>query len=79
MNIGKLPSESVYKSSTETLIKSRLKTLEDSSSISQFEEKIGAGIVEELIEDAQGELVLVEKMAQYKPWESLEETHDWSK
>lgn len=61
------------------MIKTRLQMLQESSSISQFEEKVGAGIVEELIEDAQGELALVEKMAQFKPWESLEETHDWSK
>jgi NADH dehydrogenase (ubiquinone) 1 alpha subcomplex subunit 5 len=51
--------------------------LQESTTMSQFEEKVGAGIVEELIEDAQGELALVDKMADAKPWESLEETHDW--
>lgn len=69
----------MYKSSTETLIKTRLQLLQECTSITQFEEKVGAGIVEELIEDAQGELALVEKMSQFKPWESLEEKHDWSK
>jgi NADH dehydrogenase (ubiquinone) 1 alpha subcomplex subunit 5 len=79
VNLANLPSESVYKTSTETLIKNRLQMLQESSSISQFEEKVGAGIVEELIEDAQGELALVDKMAQAKPWEPLEEAHDWTK
>ncbi|KAK4217865.1 ETC complex I subunit conserved region-domain-containing protein [Rhypophila decipiens] len=41
--------------------------------ISQLEHKIGAGLIEEVIQVAEGELKLVDTMLQAKVWESLEE------
>ncbi|KAL2127188.1 hypothetical protein VTI74DRAFT_11122 [Chaetomium olivicolor] len=41
--------------------------------ISELENKIGAGLIEEVIEVAEGELKLVDTMIQAKAWEPLEE------
>ncbi|KAL2267491.1 hypothetical protein VTJ83DRAFT_4768 [Remersonia thermophila] len=41
--------------------------------VAELEEKIGAGLIEEVIQVAEGELKLVDVMIQAKPWEPLEE------
>ncbi|KAH8804731.1 NADH-ubiquinone oxidoreductase 29.9 kDa subunit [Xylogone sp. PMI_703] len=41
--------------------------------IQEVENKIGAGLIEEVIQVAEGELKLVDVMLQAKPWEDLEE------
>ncbi|KAM7195635.1 putative nadh-ubiquinone oxidoreductase [Naviculisporaceae sp. PSN 640] len=41
--------------------------------ISELEHKIGAGLIEEVIQVAEGELKLVDTMLQAKVWENLEE------
>ncbi|KAK3368952.1 ETC complex I subunit conserved region-domain-containing protein [Lasiosphaeria ovina] len=41
--------------------------------ISELETKIGAGLIEEVVQVAEGELKLVDIMLQSRPWESLEE------
>ncbi|POS76767.1 hypothetical protein DHEL01_v204832 [Diaporthe helianthi] len=41
--------------------------------VEELENKIGAGLIEEVIQVAEGELKLVDTMVQSKPWESLEE------
>ncbi|KIW20274.1 hypothetical protein PV08_00849 [Exophiala spinifera] len=41
--------------------------------IETIENKIGAGLIEEVIQVAEGELQLVDEMLVYQPWEELEE------
>lgn len=41
--------------------------------VEELENKIGAGLIEEVIQVAEGELKLLDTMVQSKPWESLEE------
>ncbi|KAL2120498.1 hypothetical protein VTJ04DRAFT_4525 [Mycothermus thermophilus] len=41
--------------------------------VEELEEKIGAGLIEEVIQVAEGELKLVDVMLKSKPWEPLEE------
>lgn len=45
----------------------------DTDQISDIEHKIGAGLIEEVIQVAEGELKLVDVMAKSKVWEELEE------
>jgi len=45
----------------------------DSSQIAEIEDKIAAGLIEEVIQVAEGELQLVDEMAESKVWEALEE------
>eukprot|EP00842_Homolaphlyctis_polyrhiza_P005769 jgi/Hompol1/6193/HPOL_004870-RA len=68
-----LPDSSVYKTSTVALINHRLSLLESSPDVSAFEKQLNIGQIEELIEQANDELSLVSKMAEWKPWEPLEE------
>ncbi|KAG6017737.1 hypothetical protein E4U54_004268 [Claviceps lovelessii] len=42
--------------------------------IQELERKIGAGLIEEVIQVAEGELQMIETMAESKIWEDLEET-----
>jgi len=44
--------------------------VEASSSIEEIEEKMGLGQVEEVIQMTDGELSLIDKMAEWKPWEA---------
>jgi NADH dehydrogenase (ubiquinone) 1 alpha subcomplex subunit 5 len=41
--------------------------------VAELENKIGAGLIEEVIQVAEGELKLIDHMAQAKVWEDLEE------
>jgi len=45
----------------------------DADQISEIETQIGAGLIEEVIQVAEGELTLVDTMAESKVWEELEE------
>lgn len=79
-NLEKLPKESKYRTSTEELIKHRKSIVESTPNPEEIENKIGAGLCEELIEQAKHELQLIETMKEYKPWEPLEEkptTDQW--
>merc|ERR1712093_773337 len=44
-----------------------------SEQVSEIENKIGAGLIEEVIQVAEGELKLVDVLAKSKVWEDLEE------
>ncbi|PGG97144.1 hypothetical protein AJ79_09325 [Helicocarpus griseus UAMH5409] len=45
----------------------------ESAQISEIEHKIGAGLIEEIVQVAEGELKLVNEMVKSKVWEELEE------
>ncbi|KAG7795572.1 hypothetical protein KL929_003923 [Ogataea haglerorum] len=69
----KFPEESVYRKSVETLTKSRLAIVEANDVVEQIEQKIGCGLVEELIIQANEEYELLHKMAEWRVWDELEE------
>ena len=68
----KLPAHSVYRQGVEATIQHRLKVLETvkDDEIFQFEQEIGAGQVEELVESAKDELQLIDMMAELKAYVS---------
>eukprot|EP00118_Oscarella_pearsei_P003301 m.13814 g.13814 ORF g.13814 m.13814 type:complete len:114 (+) comp25250_c0_seq1:525-866(+) len=66
-----LPKDAAYRKNTEQITKDRLKIVEQEKSPETIESKIGAGQVEELLKQAEGELNLVSKMKEWKPWEQL--------
>ena len=45
----------------------------DADQINEIETKIGAGLIEEVVMVAEGELTLVDEMLESKVWENLEE------
>lgn len=48
-----------------------MKTVDENRSIRAIEEKVAAGLVEELIYQAHNELKLIRIMKNWKPWENL--------
>lgn len=68
-----LPKESKYRIATEELVKERKAIVESTPNPEDIEKKIGAGLCEELIEQAKNEIQLIGSMKEYKPWEPMEE------
>ncbi|XP_043471533.1 NADH dehydrogenase [ubiquinone] 1 alpha subcomplex subunit 5 [Leptopilina heterotoma] len=69
--LDKLPQDYAYRTTTEKLIRNRAAIVKDNSNVDSIENKIECGQVEELIIQAQNELVLARKMLEYKPWQPL--------
>lgn len=70
---NKFPKESVYRLSVEALTKNRLNIVQQEEIIENIENKIGGGLIEEIIVQAHDELNLANEMAHLKCWEPLEE------
>ena len=62
-----IPEHSVYRQSVEALTKERMKIVESTEDTNAIEAQVGQGLVEELIDAAEKELVLSEKMKAWKP------------
>ncbi|ODV96052.1 hypothetical protein PACTADRAFT_49470 [Pachysolen tannophilus NRRL Y-2460] len=69
----KFPNESIYKKSVETMTKNRLSIVEENEIIENIENKIGNGLIEELLVQAYEEYELSNKLAEWKCWEELQE------
>jgi NADH dehydrogenase (ubiquinone) 1 alpha subcomplex subunit 5 len=67
-SIKEIPERTVYRQSVEALTKERLGIVESTEDPNVIEAKIGQGLVEEVIDVAEKELLLVEKMKQWKPY-----------
>ncbi|KAI9588295.1 NADH dehydrogenase [ubiquinone] 1 alpha subcomplex subunit 5 [Glossina fuscipes] len=69
--VAKMPDDAAYRKYTEQIIKERVKAVEGNKDVIALEKVIGCGQVEELIVQAENELVLARKMLGWKPWEKL--------
>ncbi|ORY81924.1 hypothetical protein BCR37DRAFT_379825 [Protomyces lactucae-debilis] len=80
-----MPQHAVYRQATEALTQHRLKVVEAATerpateqaaagALPEVETQLEDGLVEEILETAQAELVLAERMLLWKPWEALEES-----
>ncbi|CAI5755990.1 unnamed protein product [Candida verbasci] len=69
----KFPKDSIYKQSVENLTKNRLKIVENEEITENIENKIGGGLIEEIIIQAKEELDLAHELSALKCWEELEE------
>lgn len=70
----KFPPHSLYRKSVENLTRARLQIIQNNDVIEQIEQKIGCGLIEEVIIQADEELELLRKLAEWKVWENLEES-----
>ncbi|CDR41328.1 CYFA0S07e00760g1_1 [Cyberlindnera fabianii] len=68
-----LPNESVYKKSTMNFTAKRLEIVEKNEKIADIENKIGNGLIEELLIQAGEEYELAKKMKLWESWDELEE------
>lgn len=66
------PPTSIYRQSVEAITKHRVAILESTEDIKEMEERIDAGLIEEVVLQAEDELALASKMNSWKPWENLE-------
>lgn len=71
--LSQMPSSSIYRKATEALTKQRIAIVEATEDVNEMEQKIGSGLIEEVINSAQDELSLAEKMIMWAPWEQLED------
>lgn len=69
--LSKMPQDASYRKYTEKVVQNRLKAVEAHKDVSGLEKEIASGQVEELIMQAENELILARKMLGWKPWESL--------
>lgn len=69
----KFPQQSVYRQSVEALTRNRLNVVENNEITEEIENKIGGGLIEEILIQANDELNLVNELAELKVWEELEE------
>ncbi|CAK7338722.1 unnamed protein product [Dovyalis caffra] len=66
--IKAVPEDEGYRKAVESFTTHRLKVCEEEEDWEKIEQRIGCGQVEELIEEAQDELKLIEKMIEWDPW-----------
>ncbi|OWA54792.1 putative NADH dehydrogenase [ubiquinone] 1 alpha subcomplex subunit 5 [Hypsibius exemplaris] len=69
--LQKMPEESTYRQSAERIVKERLDLVTKYKDPVQLEQKINAGLLEEVILHAEYELMLARNFLEWKPWEPL--------
>lgn len=69
--LQQMPEESVYRQATESVVKERLDMVEKYRDPVQLEQKISAGLLEEVLLQADNELTLARSMLEWRPWEPL--------
>ena len=69
----KLPKHAVYGQAVQRLTQQRQKIVEENQDAREIEKLLGVQRIELLIEEAEAELKLMEDMAEWKSWETLEE------
>ncbi|KAK7129763.1 hypothetical protein R3I94_009301 [Phoxinus phoxinus] len=75
-----MPQDAGYRKYTEQLISERFNHVKAEPDVEKLEKIINSGQIEEVIAQAEAELVLSRKMMEWKPWEPLVEeapTSQW--
>jgi len=71
--LAKMPNDYTYRKETETLINERASVIKNSGDIAEAEQKIGMGQIEEVIIQAENELILARNILEWRAWEPLAE------
>ncbi|XP_003221355.1 NADH dehydrogenase [ubiquinone] 1 alpha subcomplex subunit 5 [Anolis carolinensis] len=66
-----IPREAAYRKYTEKIVNERFDMVKAEPNVETLENKINCGQIEEVILQAESELTLARKMAQWRPWEPL--------
>lgn len=69
--LQKMPETAAYRKYTEQVIRERSQIVECTKSIPEMEKMIGCGQIEEVIVQAENELMLARKMVTWQPWQPL--------
>ncbi|KAG8190896.1 hypothetical protein JTE90_010321 [Oedothorax gibbosus] len=70
--LEQIPAESAYRQHTSKVVEERLALVTTEPDVAKLEAKISGGQVEELILQAEKELMLARKMITWKPWQPLQ-------
>eukprot|EP00298_Acanthocystis_sp_HF-20_P011546 c19448_g1_i1.p1 GENE.c19448_g1_i1~~c19448_g1_i1.p1 ORF type:complete len:216 (+),score=92.95 c19448_g1_i1:32-649(+) len=68
-----IPKTAQYRVNVERIFQFRLKVAKETESIYEIEKSIRAGQIEELLNQGNGELKLLKRMREWKPWEATEQ------
>lgn len=71
--VERLPETSFYRQSTLALAKQRMSVVESTEEVSEIEQKIAGGQMEELMVQVADEIKLARSMAEWKSWEGAVE------
>lgn len=63
-----MPEDEGYRKAVESFTRHRLKVCREEEDWEAIEKRLGCGQVEELIEEAQDELKLIDRMIEWDPW-----------
>ncbi|XP_076023462.1 NADH dehydrogenase [ubiquinone] 1 alpha subcomplex subunit 5 [Genypterus blacodes] len=66
-----MPQDAYYRKYTERLVNERFNLVKTEPDVEKLEKKLNCGQIEEVIFQAECELSLSRKMAEWKPWEPL--------
>ncbi|KAG5267912.1 hypothetical protein AALO_G00227350 [Alosa alosa] len=66
-----IPQDAAYRKYTEQIVNVRLDAVKTETDVGKLEQRINGGQIEEVIAQAEHELSLARKMAEWKPWEPL--------
>ncbi|XP_019874505.1 NADH dehydrogenase [ubiquinone] 1 alpha subcomplex subunit 5 [Aethina tumida] len=69
--LQKMPQDAAYRKYTEEIVHERAKILQNNKDVPTVEKLINCGQIEEVIVQAENELILARKMVNWKPWEPL--------
>jgi NADH dehydrogenase (ubiquinone) 1 alpha subcomplex subunit 5 len=69
--LNKMPESSVYRQSAERIVRERLDLVTKYKDPFQLEQKLNVGVLEEVILQAEYELMLARNFLEWKPWEAL--------
>lgn len=69
--LQKMPENSVYRKYTEEIVNDRAQIVKANQNVDIIEKQINCGQIEEIIMQAENELILARKMLNWKPWEPL--------
>ena len=69
--LTQMPDTAAYKQSTKAIVDERFNLVKTIKDPLELEKKINSGQIEQVIKEAEYELLLAKKMLQWKPWEPL--------
>ena len=69
--LNELPEAYTYKFLSQETTRYRMKIVDENMSVRVIEEKVGCGLVEELIFQAHNEIKLLRIMKRWRPWEIM--------
>ena len=76
--LDKIPDSAEYKTSTKKVILRRLDLVNKETVVLKLEEKINSGQIEEVIKQAENELILSKQILEWKIWDSLIQTASYN-